>query len=177
MAENSAMSTTIIVSSHPIERLNLNHRKHWRATAQLVKGWRQAGQLASQYVGEHGPSTIQCCFPVKDRRRRDPHNLAPTVKALIDGLVDSGVFRDDDSTQVVVADPTLEIVGADWRRAPVTITITPLTARLTPTKCRCGDEAEFTVDGRSVCGDCLPEVVAIHGSATVTRLATTGATS
>lgn len=35
------------------------------------------------------------------RRRSDPPNLYPTVKALVDGLTDSGWWEDDDYTQLV----------------------------------------------------------------------------
>lgn len=31
----------------------------------------------------------------RDRRRRDPSNLMPTQKAVVDGLVDAGVVPDD----------------------------------------------------------------------------------
>jgi hypothetical protein len=33
--------------------------------------------------------------------KADPANAAPTVKALIDGMVDAGVWPDDDSTYVI----------------------------------------------------------------------------
>ena len=38
--------------------------------------------------------TITIAFP--DRRRRDTHNLMPTAKAIVDGLVDAGLLPDDD---------------------------------------------------------------------------------
>jgi crossover junction endodeoxyribonuclease RusA len=48
---------------------------------------------------------VRVTFPVHDARRRDPHNLAPTVKAIVDGLVDAGVWPDDTDTWVIVLDP------------------------------------------------------------------------
>jgi len=42
------------------------------------------------------PSFVRVTFGVRDPgRRRDPHNYMPTVKAIIDGLVDAGVWPDD----------------------------------------------------------------------------------
>nr|WP_303769103.1 hypothetical protein [Schaalia odontolytica] len=44
-----------------------------------------------------------------DRRRRDRHNLAPTIKAMLDGLIDAGLLPDDadrylDGPYTVIAD-------------------------------------------------------------------------
>ena len=52
-----------------------------------------------------------CATP--DRRRRDRHNLAPTVKAMMDGLIDAGLLPDDadrylDGPHTLIADRTTE---------------------------------------------------------------------
>ena len=41
----------------------------------------------------HARVEVEFAYP--DRRRRDRSNLAPTVKALMDGLIDAGLLPDD----------------------------------------------------------------------------------
>ena len=51
------------------------------------------------------------------RRRRDEDNLVPTLKALIDGLVDAGVTPDDGSRYIDWSRPVIhpaEKPGAMW---------------------------------------------------------------
>lgn len=38
---------------------------------------------------------VQVMLPVPDGRLRDPHNYEPTVKPIVDGLVQAGVWPDD----------------------------------------------------------------------------------
>ena len=66
-----------------------------------------------------GPSTVAICFGVPDKRRRDPSNLMPTQKAIIDELVRLGLWPDDTPEYVTEHMPTIEISGL------VTITIQP----------------------------------------------------
>lgn len=100
--------------------LSLNDRQHWAAKARLVREWRTAAFYAA--VGEHrglGPSIVAVTLPVKSNRRRDPHNLHPTVKAVIDGLVDAGCWPDDTPEWVTTTEPVLEVNG---RLVVVTLT-------------------------------------------------------
>ena len=56
-------------------------------------------------------------FTYPDRRRRDRSNLAPTVKALMDGMIDAGLLPDDadrylDGPHTVIADrPAARWIG------------------------------------------------------------------
>jgi Holliday junction resolvase RusA-like endonuclease len=43
----------------------------------------------------HGPVRVSVRVAWPDRRRRDTPNAYPTVKALLDGLVDAGLLADD----------------------------------------------------------------------------------
>lgn len=43
-----------------------------------------------------GHATIQVHYRPRDKRYRDPINLTPTQKALVDGLRDYGLVHDDD---------------------------------------------------------------------------------
>lgn len=94
--------------------MSMNDRDHWRTRARRVKDWREAagwGAIGAR-VPEQGPSLVEVFLPVRDRRRRDPHNYAPTLKAIVDGLVDARVWPDDTPEWVRTLEPTL-VVGAD----------------------------------------------------------------
>ncbi len=45
-----------------------------------------------------------------DNRRRDPHNYYPTLKAIVDGLVDYGLLPDDSHEY---------LIGPDVRYGPI----------------------------------------------------------
>ena len=109
------------------ELLNSNHHAHWRRRQRLTKELRElAGWLARiHHVPGLGRAHILAEYQPPDRRRRDPANLYPSWKAAIDGLVDTGVFPDDDA---------LHLDGPDMRLGPVhprgrlVLTITELPA-------------------------------------------------
>ena len=94
----------------PAERMNLNQRYGWRTKARLTKAWRGAAYVAACQQLGRGPAErareacfVRVKFPVADPgRRRDPHNWSPTEKAIVDGLVDAGVWVDDDEAHVLV---------------------------------------------------------------------------
>jgi Holliday junction resolvase RusA-like endonuclease len=86
----------------------MNDRMHWARKAGITSKWRQAGHMYARRQGVKGlaPSNVKVTFEVSDpRRRRDPMNAVPTVKALIDGLVDAGVWPDDNQDWVTVIEP------------------------------------------------------------------------
>ena len=102
--------------SAPGKRLTMNERIHWAERSRRTADWRHAALLAGRAlrlknrIPRHWfpPCAIRVTFGVPDRRRRDPHNTAPTVKAIVDGLVDAGFWRDDTPDQVVLLDPVFE---------------------------------------------------------------------
>jgi crossover junction endodeoxyribonuclease RusA len=118
----------------PAVRLSLNDRVHWRVRARITRAWRHAaGYAALDQLGRtpsgrrRPPCTVRVAFPARDPgRRRDPHNMAPTVKAIVDGLVDAGAWPDDTNRFVVVLDP--EFV----RAAQVVVTLSPLPDGIVP---------------------------------------------
>lgn len=80
--------------------LSANDKIHWAARSRLTKQLRQWGYL----LGREGEGVarlglrharVEMEFAYPDRRRRDRSNLAPTVKALMDGLIDAGLLPDD----------------------------------------------------------------------------------
>lgn len=113
------MSRTLVWESRsiPLTRsklLSANDKMHWAARSRLTKQLRQWGYL----LGREGEGVarlglrharVEMEFAYPDRRRRDRSNLAPTVKALMDGLIDAGLLPDDadrflDGPHTVIAD-------------------------------------------------------------------------
>ncbi len=104
----------IISFPQPAKLMSLNDRMHWSKRAKLTALWREAGWAAAleHHVRGLGPSTVMFTFPVSSMsRRRDPSNLLPTAKAAIDGLVDAGVWPDDNSEWVTVLEPCVQVGG------------------------------------------------------------------
>lgn len=103
--------------------LNMNDRTHWRKKAVQVKNWRTAAFVAANNagLGSLPPCFVRLTLPVRDSRRRDPMNWAPTVKACVDGIVDAGLFPDDDSSWVTVIEPVMEKRTVRY----VTVELTP----------------------------------------------------
>ena len=106
--------------------ISANERQHWRVKARLTKYWRHRAGLTARGLmnkgawTKPGPAHVLVTITWPDQRRRDPANWAPTAKAIVDGLVDAGVFPDDNDHHVT---------GPDMRRGygptAIHITITP----------------------------------------------------
>lgn len=96
----------------PDRLMSMNDREHWRTHAGRVKTWRFWAKIVGRSyslprLNRRGPSIVTVELPVMDSRRRDPHNYHPTIKAIIDGLVDAGLWPDDTPQWVSVAEPRL----------------------------------------------------------------------
>jgi hypothetical protein len=94
--------TVTITFPEPAERLMSNDRPHWSRRARLTRIWRTRTYWAvMQTLGNthkacsQPPSFVRVTFPVTVNRRRDSDGPAPTVKAIVDGLVDAGCWPDD----------------------------------------------------------------------------------
>lgn len=82
----------------PAAFLNLNDRMHHHPKARLVKAWRAAAKDAAEAAGlPRGFGRVHVGIDVVKvtSRAYDVHNLMPTAKACIDGLVDFGLVADD----------------------------------------------------------------------------------
>lgn len=105
------MTATVVVTfERPAPLLNMNDRLHWRKKAAVVRKWRYAAYLAAlaaKVQPRTGRTLVKVTLPIRTpNTRRDPSNFAPTVKALIDGLTDAGVWPDDHSGWVLTQEPT-----------------------------------------------------------------------
>lgn len=90
--------------NRPAPWLNLNDRLHWAPRSARVKQWREATALyarSAKLPTGLERVRIQAWFRFTDRRRRDVHNWAPTVKAIVDGLVDYGLIEDDNDDHLI----------------------------------------------------------------------------
>lgn len=77
--------------------MSLNHRQHWRVKAKVTAEIREAAALVIRQarVPELVHLRAWVEYAPRDKRRRDPINLVPTLKACEDALVDCGVVPDD----------------------------------------------------------------------------------
>ena len=115
---------TVIWFPQPGVLLNLNHRVHWRQRAKVTKQWRTAAYWAAITLGPpaervHDHRFVQMMIPVPDRRRRDPSNLFPLLKAAIDGIqADAGYWPDDTPEFVTTVEPYLYVQRRILGEAP-----------------------------------------------------------
>lgn len=112
----SPMQLTIPVGEQ--EWMSANRRySYWAQRSRRTKSIRIKTKLTALSMLRAGTLTpvnrarieAQVCMP--SNVRSDPGNAAPTVKAMIDGLVDAGVLPDDDKTH---------LIGPDYRPGPPT---------------------------------------------------------
>ncbi len=93
------------------EALSANGREHWSERQARTRVLRDKGKVTHRDVarefGRYGVTrarlTVRVTWPA-DGRRRDVANLAPTIKALVDGAIDAGVLPDDDDKHLVGPD-------------------------------------------------------------------------
>jgi Holliday junction resolvase RusA-like endonuclease len=99
--------------------LNEERRLHWAVTRRRVDPWKQwMWAMSIQHklparIRER-PCWVQFVLPFEQKRRRDPHNFLPTVKACVDGMVLARVWPDDTEAFVTVVDSQL-VLGREVR--------------------------------------------------------------
>ena len=86
--------------------VNANKRMHRMRQADLTKAIRAAACVLARKadVPAMKRARIVCQYRPPDRRRRDVHNLYPSAKAAVDGLVDAGVLPDDSDRYLIGPD-------------------------------------------------------------------------
>lgn len=89
--------TSVVLPIPANELLTANQRMHWRAKAARTKALRSRTYVLAGFPQKPFPDRVRLVVTVqyRDARRRDVHNLMPTVKACVDGLVDAGWLTDD----------------------------------------------------------------------------------
>lgn len=109
----------------PVKRppLRPNDRLHWAVKARLTREMRHTAHLRAKNanIPTLGKSAVVVTWFPPDRRRRDANSLVLASKAWIDGLVDAGIWPDDDPTHV--ATETYRIGPPDPANPRIEITI------------------------------------------------------
>lgn len=82
--------------------LNSNDRLGWQAKMRRTKTIRELARRTTRSAGLIVTTPVELICRVQYARagRHDAHNLQPTAKALIDGMVDAGLLEDDDDLHV-----------------------------------------------------------------------------
>lgn len=115
--------TWTITVPAPAQFINLNQRLHWAQKAKLTRTWRSMTDLKARLAKlPKGLTRVHIVAHVTKptNRQYDVHNLMPTLKACVDGLVDYGLIPND--TNAHLTGPDLRQGGKG--EAGVTITIT-----------------------------------------------------
>ncbi len=114
------MTGVELTVSGPPSLISSNQRLHWATRALLTRQWREAAHWAAKAAklpkGLERVHIVATVHPAKGGRLRDCHNVFPTCKAAVDGLVDYGLILDDDDAH---------LVGPDLRRGPNLLVLTP----------------------------------------------------
>lgn len=121
------MTTWTLVLPYSRPPLSANQRLHWAQKARITRQIRRDAFLLAK------AAKIPACERIivrmeylpRDKRRRDPSNLMPTQKAVVDGLIDAGVVPDDCPPFVTEWMPRIEVcrepIGASGARMRVYI--------------------------------------------------------
>lgn len=92
------MTATITLAISKDALLTSNQRLHWAPKADRTRAIRDMAVVWCRYERPAKMQAATCAVEVKwgDRRQRDAHNLQPTIKAAIDGIVgDYGLLPGD----------------------------------------------------------------------------------
>jgi hypothetical protein len=95
-----------LVIPAPTNWISANGREHWARRAEMIRLWRHAGHTWARFEKlPKGLDRVHILAVIRHPAARyDAGNLAPTIKAAVDGLVDYGLVADDDNGHVVGPD-------------------------------------------------------------------------
>lgn len=95
---------TLTIGIHRAIWLTANQRLHWSTRMRRTRMLRAYAASEARIHGlagrRLGPSVVTVLVGYPTNGRADPTNAEPTVKAIIDGLVDVRVWDDDDHTHI-----------------------------------------------------------------------------
>ncbi len=111
------MTEIVLTIPRADEWVSVNQRLHWRELRRRNRTWREAGKIWARKAKLRGlpPSHVvaELVMLTKRRNRIDPANYQDTAKAVIDGMVDAGVWPDDSSQWVIGPDMRLGDPSSD----------------------------------------------------------------
>lgn len=116
------MTWTLVM---PVKRppLTPNARVHWAVKARVTREMRHMAYLCAKRaeIPPLGKSAVLVTWFPPDRRRRDTNSLVTATKAWIDGLVDAGIWPDDDPNHVAAETYRIGPPDKDHPRIEITI--------------------------------------------------------
>lgn len=110
----------------PLLNANRSRREHWAVVRRTAKDIRTAAFVAARELRIpliERARIVYVIHPSPQTRKRDPGNWAESAKAGVDGLVDAGVFPDDNSNHVIGPDPR---IGEPVKGGQLVFHVTPL---------------------------------------------------
>jgi len=112
----------------PAPWLSANQRRDLRRQTPDRRAWRDAGKVYATLANLPKLQHVHLVAVLRfgSNRRRDPHNYYPTLKALVDGLVDYGLVPDDSHEYLVGPDVRYGPVAAGKGLGEVVLTVTDL---------------------------------------------------
>lgn len=97
---------TLTIQVHKAIWLTANQRLHWSTRMRRTRMLRAYAASEARIHGlasrRLGPSIVTAMIGYPAAPRADPANAAPTVKAIVDGLVDARVWDDDDHLHIPI---------------------------------------------------------------------------
>lgn len=140
-----AAIAVLVIPIPPSLILNENQRLNRWDKAERVKALKGLG-IVYTLQQRHPPMEAAHCLAEiawPNAQRRDAHNLLPTLKALIDGVVHAKLLPDDNDKYLTGPDMRC-VVGPDWQvngKTPTGRMVRLVTVRLTFTPRTPGDAA------------------------------------
>lgn len=103
------MTTYLMPLTFTTPPLNANQRHHWATRARITKQLRHEAHTRARAMRLPTTTyaTVTLHWQPATNRRRDRHNQYPTVKALVDGLVDYGLVPDDTAEHLSAPEPVI----------------------------------------------------------------------
>lgn len=94
-------SVTLVWPTQKLININAERSMHYQTRSRRVHAIREAtAQAAADVHAVATPVSIRAHMQWADSRVRDSSNWFPTIKAMVDGLVDAGVLPADDDRWV-----------------------------------------------------------------------------
>jgi crossover junction endodeoxyribonuclease RusA len=104
--------------------LTANQRMHWRKKAARTKAIRELADVQTRSFKAEPMQAAHCLVELTwpDKRRRDAHNLMPTIKACIDGIVDAKLLPDDSDKHLT--GPDLRVLPNPLKQPGIAVYLT-----------------------------------------------------
>ncbi|KPG13720.1 RusA family crossover junction endodeoxyribonuclease [Mycobacteroides immunogenum] len=102
------------------EYRNAHHYKQAKAKKEVAEA--VSWLVKQQRIPALGPSKVEVCWFVPDKRRRDNDSLAAFFKASCDAMVDCGVFPDDSYTYITYSGMWIDATQVKKPRLEIRIT-------------------------------------------------------